>query len=400
MVKMSTGILEAKDDFASLGREVAEIAKNKIEGDPDFAIVYTSCALEEEHANQLLSGIRDVIGDIPMIGCTTAGEFTEEKVAKGVAIALIKSEGDFKFFTSSATGLKEDPLQCIGKALATVPKGAEDLEYYSLLCLADGLAGRGEEAALSIPAILGPSVTIYGGTAGDNYRFQKTFVFENYNTLNNAFACTAVFSKKQVSIAIKHGHKPISEPMRVTKAKGNIIYEIDGKPAKEVLIEAAREEARKLGIDVDNMWDNPQDYIKFRCVFEPGLEVAKDEYRIRWILDISRDKDYLAFACTIPEGAMIRFMAATPESEIESTRMAAEEALRALNAEPACALVFDCAVRGALLGDRFPEVVEAIKEVVGDIPLIGFETYGEFGLLPGGTSGFHNTTTVVTLLPK
>ena len=62
------------------------------------------------------------------------------------------------------------------------------------------------------------------------------------------------------------------------------------------------------------------------------------------------------------------------------------------------AIVMECAVRLFLLGDNFRKAPEAITSVLGDIPMIGAETYGEIRMTPGEFSGFHNTTTVVLLL--
>ena len=52
------------------------------------------------------------------------------------------------------------------------------------------------------------------------------------------------------------------------------------------------------------------------------------------------------------------------------------------------------------------EAVQQAKEQLGadrvdlSIPMLGWETYGEIRLEPGQFSGFHNTTSVVLLLPK
>jgi len=64
------------------------------------------------------------------------------------------------------------------------------------------------------------------------------------------------------------------------------------------------------------------------------------------------------------------------------------------------AIVFDCVCRAVILGDAFSKAVDGIKEVLKGIPLIGFETYGEIAMEMGQLSGFHNTTTVILLIPE
>ena len=63
------------------------------------------------------------------------------------------------------------------------------------------------------------------------------------------------------------------------------------------------------------------------------------------------------------------------------------------------ALVFDCVCRSIILGESFREAVGAMKEVIGPVPLLGFETYGEICMDPTQFSGFHNTTSVIVLIP-
>jgi hypothetical protein len=53
-----------------------------------------------------------------------------------------------------------------------------------------------------------------------------------------------------------------------------------------------------------------------------------------------------------------------------------------------------------ILDDRFTVAVKSTAHELGDVPLAGFETYGEIALDAGDMSGFHNTTTVVLALPR
>jgi methyl-accepting chemotaxis protein len=80
--------------------------------------------------------------------------------------------------------------------------------------------------------------------------------------------------------------------------------------------------------------------------------------------------------------------------------MARQSAGDAGYSEFAGILVFDCAHRQLMMGDKFPESVDRYKKVLPGVPLLGWETYGEIRLEPGQFSGFHNTTAVVLLLPK
>ena len=88
--------------------------------------------------------------------------------------------------------------------------------------------------------------------------------------------------------------------------------------------------------------------------------------------------------------------------QIQSAREAAEIAMMNANGnvEIASAFIFDCACRGLILGDELCKGIDQFKSVLGNIPMLGCGTYGEICMEPGQFSGFHNTTSVVLLIPK
>ncbi len=92
-------------------------------------------------------------------------------------------------------------------------------------------------------------------------------------------------------------------------------------------------------------------------------------------------------------------MESPKEAQIASARKAAEVAFQATRGvKLAGAIVFDCVCRAVILEDDFSKAIDEIKDVL-EVPLIGFETYGEIAMEIGQLSGFHNTTTVVLLIP-
>jgi methyl-accepting chemotaxis protein len=206
-------------------------------------------------------------------------------------------------------------------------------------------------------------------------------------------------SKIPLVFGVKHGHTPISPLLRITKAFENVVYEIDNKPAWEIWKEYCREGAKEsLGLNVDEV-KSPTDIGKVLAAHELGIP-AGSEYIIRWPgCSVGKDGS-LNFATNISEGSRIRVMRGVEERLIRSAREAAEEAILQMGKENiAGALVFDCSIRGIILKDDFSKAIEGISDVLG-VPLIGFETYGEIGMKVGDPSGFHNTTTVVVLIPK
>lgn len=395
MLKMATAIQRGTQPEA-VGKQLAIEALKKLEGaKPAFALLFATSRLNLE---QVVKAVRNELKQVPLIGCTTAGEFTEQAVQKeSASLALLSESEDYAFHVSMATGLHDDPAGCVQKAVDQIPAPADGLPHRSAIFLHDGLAGRGEEAVLSATTILGADVHFAGGAAADDLDFKKTFVACNDLITGDSIALCVIDSKHPVAIGVKHGHTPVTQVLTVTKAKENVLQEVDGKPAWEVWTGLLAEEAGKNGIDVAKL-DSPSDIGQFLLRYELGLATGS-EFKVR--IPLSKNPDgSLNFACTIPEGAKFRIMKSPKEDQIVSAKQSAQNAKDQLGREAvAGALVFDCACRGLILGDEFYQGIDAIKDVIGPIPMMGFETYGEICRQPGQLSGLHNTTTVVMLLP-
>jgi methyl-accepting chemotaxis protein len=392
----STGISD-KDDGFSAGEEAASIALRKLGSSkkPDVAITFISAEYNYEEA---LKGLEKIIGNVPILGCSSAGEFTEEKVAKkAIACALISSE-THKFYQGYSNHLKKNPLKAVETASQNFPKEVPDFPYPSAMLLIDGLAGQGEEAVLAASSVLGPKVKIFGGAAADNLDFKKTVVFDKGKALSDSVSVGFAVSKKPIMISVKHGHTPLSEPLNVTKSKGNILYEINGKQALEVWKEKLKETS-------DSSWNDfkraksSTDISKILLRHEAGLMTGSN-YKVRFPVSANPDGS-LNFVCTITEGSVIKIMDSNEQGQIRSAREAAEQAIvQARGIKIAGALIFDCVCRSSFLKEKFKDAVAEIKKVLKDIPFIGFETYGEIAMEVGQFSGFHNATTVIVLIPE
>jgi methyl-accepting chemotaxis protein len=393
--KISTGIAKGITTEEAV-RKAVEDAKNKLgEERIDLSIVYSSTKYDYKTVVDI---VRKLTNKAPLVGCSTAGEFTEEKVENGsVAVGLIHSD-EMKFFTTLAVGVKEDERKVIKNAISKISSEVEGYPYKWGIVFVDGLAGKGEEIALSVANSLGLDVPLVGGAAGDDLKFEKTYVFCDDKVETNAASICAVFSKSPIFTAVNHGHVPLSEQLVVTKSKGSVLYEINNRPAWDVWKEKTKEDAKKVGINVDEL-STPTQIGSFLIRYELGIPIL-NKFKVR--VPLSKNEDgSLNFACTIPQGLKFHIMKSEKEKQIESAKQCAEIAKNKLgNLKVAGALIFDCVVRGIILGNNFCDAVEAIKKVLGDIPIIGWETYGEICYALDEFSGFHNTTTVIALIPE
>ncbi|HJL17750.1 MAG TPA: FIST C-terminal domain-containing protein [Sandaracinaceae bacterium LLY-WYZ-13_1] len=344
---------------------------------------------------RLASRVTGAFAGATVLGATTSGELTERGDTKGGAAAVAVA-GALEVVAGIGTGLGDDPEAAVKAALEALPESRGGLPHQTGLLLLDPLAGTGEEAALLTAGRLGPDVPLAGGAAGDDLAMERAAVSLGDRVESDAIVIARMFSREPLGLGVCHGHEPISAPLEITATEGAKVLEVEGRPAWEVWREHTREAAVRAGLDPDAL--APEDVTPFLLRYEAGL-ASGDEYKIR--APLSRGEDgSLAFACPIPTGAKIRITESVPERQIASARTAARRARERLGGEASGAIVFDCICRNLILGDRFAEAVAAVAGELGDVPLAGFETYGEIALDAGDLSGFHNTTTVVLAFPK
>lgn len=266
---------------------------------------------------------------------------------------------------------------------------AEGFTSATVFLLTDGLAGNGEELVELVHQATNSLAQVVGGAAADAAKFAKTEVLFNDRFEDDRLAVASVFTRTPIGLGVQHGLVAATTPKVVTRSKGGLLMEIDGKPA----FEAYREFARSRGIQLTDANAN-----QFMMVNELGM-VTPDGHKIRAPLAANPDGSLL-MATEVPTGMAVCIMEGTADKLVAATQTAAESAMEALKGgKPAGVIMFDCICRRIFLGDGYKRQVEAITSVVGAVPMVGWETYGEIAMTQNQASGFHNSTSVVAILP-
>jgi methyl-accepting chemotaxis protein len=360
--------------------------------EPAFALIFAST---EQPLGKLQPILQRNFPSTVLLGASTAGEFTERGDRKS-GVSVVAVAGDFVVHGGISRGLAADPEAALATITAKLPASIDGKPHRTGLLLLDPLAGRGEETTLLAAALLGADVPLAGGAAGDDLKMTSTTVGFGSEVATDAVVLAVIYSTSSLGVGVSHGHLPISGALTITRAEGNVVYEIDGRPAWEVWVERTRDAAQRAGIDAASL---PADQVgAFLLRYEAGLSTG-DAYKIRAPLSRGADGS-LSFACGIPKGAVIRITESEPDRQVASATEAARRARARISGTPAGAIVFDCICRNLILGERFHTAVDGISRELDGAPVAGFETYGEIALDAGDMSGFHNTTTVVLAIPR
>jgi hypothetical protein len=108
----------------------------------------------------------------------------------------------------------------------------------------------------------------------------------------------------------------------------------------------------------------------------------------------------LHFVGDIPEGSRVRISGTTRDQILEATKNALQRAVADFPGKrPALVLCFSCAGRKQVLGSRTSEESQIVRNILGDVPAVGFYGYGEIAPIEqNGISQFHNETFVALIL--
>jgi hypothetical protein len=374
---------------------VAEAVKKALAGlggaRPTYGLLFASPDIDLTVA---LAAARAATG-AELVASSTAGQITEDGLSHaGVALALVSSEATTK--VGFATGLRDNPGRAatdLASGLQDAKRGAAAREHRSLttVLLTDGLSGTGEKVLDQLYEHRVQSGTqLVGGAAGDEGRFAATHVGANDMVATDAAAALHVFGRRPWGVGVGHGLQAASKPMRVTRAEGNVVFELAGEPAFKVYQRHA--EARGVKLTADNAGP-------YLIANELGIHFFEKISRARAPLSVRPDGG-LACAADIPKGSMVSILEGEPDSMVRAAHAAAKEARAGLGgAEPAGVLLFDCVCRGMILKDQFHRELEAVRTVFPKAPIAGFLTYGEIARSNEHREGWHNTTAVVVAIP-
>ena len=393
---MTNKVGSGRSSGSEAARVASEATKKALAGlngsAPSFGLVFASPSLP---LGECLRSASQVARGAKLIGCSTAGEFTEEGLIHGgVSVVLIASESPV--LARSVRDVAKEPQQA-AKALCEgfhrTAEGARQKGYVcsTTLTLVDGLSGAGERFVESIVENTQALHQVVGGAAGDEGKFQATHVGEPERAGTDMAAAIHVFTKNPWGVGIGHGLEPTTAKMRVTRAKANVVYEIDGRPAFAVY----EEHAAKRGVKLQAATAG-----EYLIANELGIIVAGKVTRARAPLSVGKDGS-LSCAAEVPQGAHVAIVDGKPDAMVAAARQAAEEALHNLQGQkPAGVILFDCVCRGLILKDGFSREIAAVREVMGEVPVAGFLTYGEIASYSGRIESWHNTTAVALAIPK
>jgi small ligand-binding sensory domain FIST len=381
MTRIAAGLSTA-DATVAAAEEAARQAATGLTGEPvDLAFLFLSLEHRED-VEAAVTAIEETLAPAHLLGCVAQGVLARDcELEEGPAVAV---------WAASLPGARIESFHAAavpangGVAVTGFPQ-PDDPALVALLVdpftfPANPLLARlnADHAGLALVGGLAAA----GNSPGDGALIADGKVYDEG-------AVGALIEGVRVRTLVSQGCAPIGRDAVVTRAEGNVVFELAGKPALERL----REEIEALPEDEQVL--AARGLLAGLVIDENLPEHGRGDFLMRGLLGADEDSGALAVGESVRVGQTLRFHVRDAASADEDLRQALDE-LR--GEKVAGALLFTCNGRGRHM---FPEPhhdARAVMEALDSDALAGFFCGGEIGPVGGHTFLHGFTATMAVFL--
>jgi len=372
--KFGVGFSESADSTRA-GVDAASLAMAEAgAGRCDLALM---CSTSKHDPRQLHDGVRSVVGSqCRLIGGYSIGTITRDRLGyegfqTGVAVMTSDS---IQVDMYIETGLPDRECE-VGVALGRQIRSKTYAGEANLILMYDSIKrspANGFSLNLATPLIEGMSESLGTwpraagvGMMGD-MQWNPTYQwFDNRVEQQTAMALVLSGAVRMDTI-ILHGCKPASAYHRITKAEGQAVVEIDGRPALEVI-------ARLLGTECGRDWEDYPIFVTLGVNKGDKFgDFREEEYANRLCLAVDKDRGALImFENDLKTGDEIQLMRRSIDFDYVGERV--EQLLNRIGPRaPLFAFYIDCAGRASTYCGTDREEAEEVQKAIGSrMPLLG-----------------------------
>jgi small ligand-binding sensory domain FIST len=379
---------EAAREAASQAMERGELTT------ADWVLVFCTFPHRSSYKD-ILKSVCEITQTTNLAGCSAIGmltNFGEVEGSPGVAVLAVSSDDihadSFLIHNTEDGGMKAGIEIGERSMRMTSNKGENRL----LMLLPDPFYIHPELLSRGIESRIG-NIPIVGASASEHPAMSETYEFCGDTVATGAISGLMIHGSFTHKIGITQGCQPVGMPCIITKAANNMIYELDGQPAFEVLkkqvplriLESGRELMHLLFIGLPT---------------DPYLtEIAGGEYLVRNLMGIIPETGIISVAANVKEGQIMTFAVRHPIMAREDLKQMIERL--ASSKEPdkpfKFGLYFNCCARGSSLYGYQGIDTAYINHILGDTPIIGFFGNSELAPLKGTNYLFTYTGALVLI---
>ncbi len=360
-------------DAIDAAREAARRAMERLgEARAELVVTFLSGSYRAAYGD-MLRALQVTTGCGRITGGSGLGVLTQdEEIERGPGVVVLALTGADGFHPFLLPGLED-----IGDA-----QGQHLLELVKPHASGGAVAVFGDPFTFSPPAVFKafegalPGIPIVGGLSSSLPMLRRTWQVQGIRAETGAVAGLVIPSSMKVTIGVAQGCRPIGRTYVITKGRGHVITEIGGRPAAEVFHETMGELADEGAERV---------IVFVGIAIDPAKHpLERGDFLVRHLVGVEPESGSIAIAEPIRVGQSVRFQLLDTEAAREDMRETVREVRERLaGCRPAFGLYFDCLGRGEGLFKEPHHDVRAIREALGEFPLVGFYGNGEIAPVAG-----------------
>lgn len=180
-------------------------------------------------------------------------------------------------------------------------------------------------------------------------------------------------AQQPVVTGLTQGCSPVGTCHRVTQSQGNVVVELDGRPAFEVFSDDMRLLAEQVGLA------RPKGDVHIGLLTGGARDGSRGDYLVRNLMGIDPEKGLIGVAEQIETGQDLMFVWRSAETvKQDMNRMLADVKQRLGGAKPRGAIYISCLARGPNTFKRANTEMGLVRAALGDdVPVTGFFANGE-----------------------
>jgi small ligand-binding sensory domain FIST len=229
---------------------------------------------------------------------------------------------------------------------------------------------------------------LVGGMASSGRQPGENLLVRNDQVFDEGFVGLSVSGPVAVQPVVSQGCRPIGKPMVVTKSHDNVIAQLGGRPALEML----RRTVNEAGPRDEALLANG--LFLGRAISEYRESFGRGDFLVRNVIGIDDADGTVTVADRVRTGQTVQF-------QVRDAATASEDLAALLDAQrqggPAAGgLLVSCNGRGSRLFEAAGHDVERAAAAMPGTPVAGFFAAGEFGPV-GGRNFLHGHTACFAL---
>jgi hypothetical protein len=279
------------------------------------AVVFVFGARSLFQKGELVIELRSHFKGATILGCSTSGEIVGDEVVDDSLIATAVGFDHTRVQTAftAITGGKSSYE--VGQELA---RQLENASMRHVFVLSDGLNVNGSDLARGLASGVPAGVSITGGLSGDGTNFAETWVVADDGEGPQRVAAVGLCGDElRVGYASMGGWEPFGPVRTITRAEGNVLYELDGRSALDLYKTYLGDHANQL----------PSSALLFPMVVT-GADGGQGV--VRTVLSVDEQAKSMTFAGDIPQGGTAQLMKTNVDDLVDGATAAAEASLGGL----------------------------------------------------------------------